>query len=298
MATLQAKIRNQGHKNILLGAHFSIAGGLHKAVLTAAQYQCTALQIFTKNASTWKEIGLSADDIDQFHRARKKTKIQSICSHASYLINLASPDRRKHDMSLKALEHELVRSSRLGIAHVILHPGSHMGLGEDNGLRRIAQGINTVLQRLPDTPCQLVLETTAGQGSNVGYRFEHLAKIADMVQREEKLGFCFDTCHVFAAGYDLRTTMAYQDTIRAFDKTIGLRHLWVIHLNDSKKALGSHVDRHEHIGAGAIGIETFRLIMNDPRFKAVPKMLETPKPEGLIDYDHINLERLRALVLN
>ncbi len=297
-APLRLRTKNPGRNKILLGAHFSVAGGLHNAVFTAAEYKCTTLQIFTKNASTWKETTLSAHDIDQFRRAKEKTEIQSISSHASYLINLGSPDSEKYGRSLRALERELVRSSRLGITHVIIHPGSHMGLGEDHGLRLVAQGINTVLDSVRDTGCQLLLETTAGQGSNLGYRFEHLAQIADMLHRQEKIGFCFDTCHVYAAGYDLRTRRAYEKTLTAFDKTIGLRHLRVIHLNDSKKRLGSRIDRHEHIGQGAIGIETFRLVMNDPRFKQVPKILETPKAKGPIDYDKMNLGRLRALVPN
>jgi len=282
---------------ILLGAHFSIAGGLHKAVLTASEYGCTALQIFTKNASTWKERKLSSQDIEQFDAATKQSNIKSICSHTPYLINLASPEPMKYKKSMKALEHELIRSTQLSIPYVVMHPGSHMEAGEDNGLQRIAQAINRIFDRTPSITCRLLLETTAGQGSNLGYAFEQLAHISDMVEAKERIGFCLDTCHVFAAGYDLRTKKAYRKTMHAFDSIIGLDRLCVIHLNDAKKGVGSRVDRHEHIGEGTIGMNAFRFIMNDSRLKAIPKIIETPKKKGPIDYDRLNLERLRALII-
>ncbi len=282
----------------LLGAHFSIAGGLHKAIITASEYECNALQIFTKNATTWKERTLSSHDIELFDVARKKSGVQSICSHTSYLINLASPEQSKYDRSVKALEHEIIRSSQLRIPFVVMHPGSHMGTGEDKGLSRIAQGINTTFERTPDITCRLLLETTAGQGSNLGYTFEQLALISDMVEAEEKIGFCLDTCHVFAAGYDIRTKKAYRKTMQAFDRAIGIDRLCAIHLNDAKKGLGSRIDRHEHIGKGTIGIEAFSFIMNDPLHKGLPKILETPKKKGPIDYDRMNLNRLRSLILS
>jgi deoxyribonuclease-4 len=288
---------HDNHMN-LLGAHFSIAGGLHKAVFTASKYGCSALQIFTKNASTWKERRLSSHDVEQFDAARKQSGVKSICSHTSYLINLASPECSKYERSIKALEHELSRSSQLNIPHVIMHPGSHMGSGEDRGLRRIAQGINTIFARIPNIACRLLLETTAGQGSNLGYTFEQLAHIADMVEAKERIGFCLDTCHVFAAGYDLRTKKAYQETMQVFDRVIGLDRLCAIHLNDAKRGLGSRIDRHEHIGMGAIGIHAFSFILNDPQLKGLPKILETPKKKGPIDYDGMNLNRLRSLILD
>jgi len=298
MSPAQKKTRNQEEERILLGAHFSITGGLHKALLTAQQYGCTALQIFTKNASTWKERGLSAQEINQFQAAKEQSGVRSICVHAAYLINLASPDQSKYEKSIKALEHELIRSSQLGIPHVIMHPGAHMGMGEEKGLQRIAEGVNRVFDRVPETTCRVLLETTAGQGSNLGHTFEQLAAMADMVEDDERIGFCFDTCHVFAAGYDLRTTTAYSRTMKAFDNTLGLKRLHVIHLNDAKKGLGSRRDRHEHIGQGMIGLEAFRLIMRDFRLKAIPKILETPKDKDPVDYDRLNLERLRSLVWN
>ena len=220
MLPAQKKRRNQEEGNILLGAHFSIAGGLHKALLAAQAYGCTALQIFTKNASTWKERRLSTHEIEHFHTVKKQSGVRSICAHAAYLINLASPDQGKYERSIMALEQELVRSSQLHITDVILHPGAHMGMGEEKGLRRIAEGINTVFDHVPETTCRLLLETTAGQGSNVGYTFEHLGAISDMVDDDDRIGFCFDTCHVFAAGYDLRTKMAYTETMKAFDLSL------------------------------------------------------------------------------
>jgi len=286
----------QQKRQILLGAHFSIAGGLHKAVLTASEYGCTALQIFTKNATTWKERTLSHQEVERFNEVRELTAIQSICSHTSYLINLASPEPIKYDRSLKALENELLRSSLLSIPYVIMHPGSHMGAGEDKGLQKIAQGINTIFDRSPNITCRLLLEATAGQGSSLGHTFEQLARISDAVERREKIGVCFDTCHVFAAGYDIRGKKAYQGTMQSLDRIVGIDRLCVIHLNDAKKGLAARVDRHEHIGEGKIGIDAFGFIMNDSRLKTVPKILETPKKKGSADYDQINLNRLRALV--
>lgn len=285
-------------EGILLGAHFSIAGGLHNAVLTASEYGCTALQMFTKNAITWEERRLSAQDVEQFDLAREKSGVESICSHAAYLINAASPDRNIYEKSQEALQLELMRSFQLGIPYVIIHPGAHMGTGEEKGLRRIARCINKAFDKVPEARCSLLLETTAGQGSNLGYTFEQLAAIYHMIEGKDMVGFCFDTCHVFAAGYDLRKRNTYEQTIREFDEVIGLKLLRVIHVNDSKKDLGSRVDRHEHIGKGAIGIDAFRFIMNDPRLKTIPKILETPKKKGLTDHDRLNLERLRALISN
>ncbi len=281
---------------ILLGAHFSIAGGLHKAVATARGYGCPVLQLFTKNASTWKERKIAAQEIEEFNRERQLARVQFVCCHAGYLINLASPDQDKFERSVKALVNEFVRSSQLGIAHVIVHPGAHMGLGEDKGMRRVAEGINMALDQVSGETTHLLLETTAGQGSTLGYTFEQLAAISDMVEPEERIGFCLDTCHVFAAGYDLRTRKAYERTMAAFDRFLGLDRLRVIHVNDAKRDRGSRVDRHEHIGQGAIGIHAFALIMNDSRLKAIPKILETPK-NNRVDHDRANLERLRALVV-
>ena len=246
---------------------------------------------------TWQERALSIRDTAEFDAARKACgEIKFICSHAAYLINLASPDRKTRVRSVKALKHELLRSSLLGIPYVVLHPGAHGGVGEDKGLRRIAEGINAAFDDVADSACGLLLETMAGQGSQLGHTFEQLALIAHRVEATERIGFCFDTCHVFTSGYDLSTTRAYEKTMKAFDDTVGCESLCVIHLNDAKKGLGSKVDRHEHIGKGQIGLEAFRFIMNDPRLKGIPKILETPTEEGPLDHDRLNLDRLRALV--
>ena len=285
-----------GKTPYLLGAHFSIAKGLHNALYEAQAYGCSALQIFTKNSSSWKERSLSQNEIDLFSQAIKHTGITAIASHTSYLINLATYEKKKYAMSCNALKHELVRSSLLGIPFVVLHPGAHMGKGENEGIRRIAAGINEVFGQTPGIQTRLLLETTAGQGSGLGHTFEQLGSIMDKVKNRDRLGVCLDTSHIFTAGYDIRTTTSYHKTINAFDAIIGLEHLYFIHLNDSKKDLGSRVDRHEHIGEGLIGLKAFELLMNDRRFRDIPKIIETPKEKEGKDYDTVNLNRLRALL--
>ena len=273
----------KNNNRILLGAHFSIAGGLHKAFDRASSYGCTALQIFTKNANTWKERKLTHDDIERFQRAQRESGIGSVCSHGSYLINLASPDTKKRRKSMKALEQELFRASELAIPYVIIHPGAHMGSGEKQGIRRAGKAIARVFNNVPHVTAQLLLETTAGQGSSLGYNFQQLAAIYKAAAVGERVGFCFDTSHIFAAGYDIRTKKAYEQTMVTLSKEVGLERLHVIHLNDSKKPFGSFVDRHEHIGKGTIGIKAFKLIMNDPRLMAIPKIIETPKGKNRKD---------------
>jgi len=280
----------------LLGAHFSIAKGLHQALFTARDYGCTAVQVFTKNSSTWKEKALSKEDIRQFEEARQKTGICHIASHTSYLINLASPEKKKYDMSCEALKQELIRCAALKIPLVVLHPGSHMESGVEAGIKRIASAVNRVFDGLPKNPTRLLLETTSGQGFTLGHTFEQLADIIKKIELKDHLGVCLDTCHIFAAGYDLRTQAAYQKTMTIFESVIGLDHLYWIHLNDSMREMGARVDRHEHIGQGFIGEKAFRLLMNDSRFRDVPKVLETPKGKGEKDWDQINLAKLRGFL--
>lgn len=296
---MHPKSKNQvrsGKVSCLLGAHFSIAKGLHNALYEAQAYGCNALQIFTKNATTWKERTLSQDEIDRFDQVREHTGITAIASHTSYLINLATYEKKKHTMSCNALKNELVRSSMLGIPFVVLHPGAHMGKGEKEGIRKIAASINTIFAQTPGIQTRLLLETTAGQGSGLGHTFEQLTAIMDRVENKDLLGVCLDTAHIFAAGYDIRTASAYHETIDAFDAKTGLEHLYLIHLNDSKKDLGSRVDRHEHIGEGLIGLKAFKSIMNDKRLINIPKIIETPKEKEGTDYDTVNLNRLRGLI--
>ena len=280
----------------LLGAHFSIAGGIHKALYTARDYRCTAVQIFTKNASTWKERILSDQDMEAFDRARQETDITAIASHTAYLINLGSPEKKKFDRSCSALIQEMARAAQLGIPWVLHHPGAHMETGEAAGIKRISEGINRVLCESKKNGPRLLLETCAGQGTTLGHTFEQLAAIVEKVEQPERLGFCFDTCHIFAAGYDIRTETAYHKTMAAFDAVLGLDRLKVIHLNDALRDLGSKVDRHTHIGKGEIGLPGFSLIMNDERLAHIPKILETPKKEGGIDWDRRNLDCLRAML--
>lgn len=280
----------------LLGAHFSIAKGLHNALYEAKSLNCTALQIFTKSVSTWKERILTEAEIDLFLEAKTKTGITSIASHSSYLINLAGYENKKRHMSCNALKQELIRSSMLGIPFVVLHPGSHMGKGEKEGINRIAESINGIFAKAPDIHPRLLLETLAGQGSSIGHTFEQLALILDLIENKEKMGICLDTCHIFAAGYDIRNIKSYRKTIKLFDKIIGINNLYFIHLNDSKKDLGTRIDRHEHIGQGFIGLKAFECFMNDKRFKNIPKIIETPKENATCDDDKTNLNKLRAMV--
>ena len=280
----------------LLGAHFSISGGLHEALREAKRYGCSALQIFTKTSRSWKERIVSEEEIELFKQARQQTGIKYIASHTSYLINLAAPDSGNHSLSLDALEQELIRSSALEIPFVVLHPGSHLGYGEKKGIDRIAAGINGIFEKNPGIKTRLLLETTSGQGTGTGHTFEQLNEIIKKIKRKDKTGVCLDTCHIFAAGYDIRTKESYLETTDAFDRLIGLEKLFLIHLNDSKKGLGSHVDRHEHIGKGEIGIDAFRMIMNDMRLAGIPKIIETPKTAGGKDWDRINLRKLRLML--
>ena len=281
---------------VLLGAHFSVAGGIHKALYTACDYGCTACQVFTKNASTWRERILSDAHIEAFDRARKETGIAAIAAHTAYLINLGSPEADKFDRACTALAHEMARAAALSIPWVVHHPGAHMGAGEAAGIDRIAQGVSRVLGEGPDNGPLLLLETCAGQGTTLGHTFEQLAAICEKVEQPDRLGFCLDTCHVFAAGYDLRTEPAYEKTMAFFDAILGLDRLKLIHLNDALRELGSRIDRHTHIGKGEIGAEGFSQIMNDPRLAGVPKILETPKTKGDIDWDRRNLDRLLDMV--
>lgn len=279
----------------LLGAHFSIAGGLHQALYTAASYGCNALQLFTKNARTWKETPLTREAEARFDQARQETGITEIVSHTSYLINIAGPDEENRTRSRDALAAELVRCDRLGIPYVVLHPGAHLGAGADQGIAHAAGEIRRVFSALPDLACRLLIETTAGQGTGIGHTFEEIAKILAAVDAPNRTGVCLDTCHIFAAGYDIRTRKAYDRTTTHFDRTIGLDRLFVLHLNDAKTAFDARVDRHEHIGCGAIGESAFGFFMQDPRLAHCIKIIETPKLRGKEDMDQVNLDRLRAL---
>lgn len=281
----------------LLGAHMSIAGGLENAIITGANIGCTAVQFFTHNNRQWQAKPLHSDAIQVFQQAlRDNPLIKKTVVHASYLINIGSPEPEVRIKSLHALQDEFDRCQKLGVDAVVFHPGARIASSEEECLKQIAQGIEKVLEKATGKT-KLVVENTAGQGSVVGYTFEQLAYIQSLVstQAREHLGFCFDTCHAFAAGYDFKTSTSYKHMWERFDKLIGLKNLSVIHLNDSKKGLGSRVDRHEHIGKGELGLEAFNLIMNDERFFATPKILETPKENDCTE-DIENMKILRNLI--
>ncbi len=281
----------------LLGAHMSVAGGIYKAAEESEAHLCQTVQVFTKNASQWKGKPLSQEDIDNFRRAAKKANLKHNLSHNSYLINLASPDDEMFAKSIEAFVDEMQRAEQLELDYLVAHPGSHLKTGEEAGIARIANGLDEIHRRCPDFKVMILLEITAGQGTNLGCKFEHMAGILKLVKHAEKLGICFDTCHAFAAGYPLFPKADYDATWQEFDTLIGIKKLKAFHLNDSKKGLGSRVDRHEHIGKGALGLEPFRLILNDPRFASLPMVLETPKEEGdNHDMDGVNLTVLRNLI--
>ena len=284
---------------LLLGAHMSIAGGYHKALLAAQEKQCNTVQLFTKNTNQWNAKEISKDEAELFRKTLRQTRLRYPMAHDSYLINLASPDRDLYRRSIEAFVLELRRAESLGLTYLVTHPGSHMGAGEEAGLARVAAAIDETHRRCRSAHTRILLETTAGQGTNLGNRFEHLARIFAHVREPARLGVCFDTCHVFAAGYDLSPARNYHATMRAFGKAIGLSRLCAFHLNDSQKCLGSRVDRHAHIGRGQMGIEPFRLLLRDPRFRSRPMILETPKSEGDdTDMDTVNLRVLRQLAAN
>ncbi len=279
------------------GAHMSIAGGHYKAVLAASALGMNCLQLFTKSNNQWNAKPIGEADISAFREALQTTGIVDLVAHNSYLINLGSPVDELWRKSIDAMVVEIERAEALGIGDLVAHPGAHVGSGEEAALTRIAQGLDEIHKRTRGVRVRIDLETTAGQGTCLGAKFEHLEAILQRVNEPELLGICVDTCHVFAAGYALATREQYNDMMETLDRTVGLARVRVWHLNDSKKACGSRVDRHEGIGKGQMGLEPFAWIVNDPRFSELPKILETPKgTEAGEDLDAINLRALRQLV--
>jgi len=287
-----------------LGAHLSIAGGLPRAVDRAEASGCEALQIFTKSAGQWRARPLPAEEIARFRARVAETGIRPVVAHNSYLINVAaaSPDLRAQ--SIAALGEELDRAEALGLDGLVMHPGSYTSGTEERGLTLIADALSGLLRARPRGRTMVLLEQTAGQGTNLGCRFEHLAAILDRMKGSRRVGVCLDTCHLLAAGYDLCTEDGYERTFREFDRLVGLARIKAFHLNDSKKPCGSRVDRHEHIGKGCLGIAPFRRLLNDPRFADLPMLLETPKLESkeslrrsdVDPWDARNLRTLRRLM--
>ncbi len=260
-----------------LGAHLSIAGGLHKAVERAEALGCEALQIFSKRSNQWAAKPLTQEDIRAFRKMLQDSPITDVLVHDSYLINLAHPGRAEWERSIGAFREEMDRVEALGIRYLVMHPGAHLGSGEAAGLRRVARAFDRLLRETRGHRMQVLIENTAGQGSCLGYRFEHLRAILEGVSDPERLGVCLDTCHLLAGGYDTTTMEGYTETMAAFDQLVGTKQARAFHLNDSKKGLGCRVDRHEHIGKGAIGLAGFRALLRDPRFLDLPMVLETPK---------------------
>ena len=276
---------------MLLGAHMSVSGGLSTAFERAQSIGINTMQIFTKNQNRWEQKPTPPEEIVRWAEAQTASGISPVVSHAAYLLNLGTSDDALWQKSVRALVDELTRAEQLGVLGVVLHPGAHMNSGEEAGIARIIEGLNQAHAATPDYKTLTLVETTAGQGSTLGYRFEHLQAILAGVQAPERLGFCFDTCHVFAAGYDIRTPETYAATLSEFDRLVGIERLKCFHLNDSKKGLGERVDRHDHIGTGMLGLTAFANVLNDPRFVDVPMILETPKSEDM----HEDVENLRVL---
>ncbi len=260
----------------LLGCHVSISGGVQNAPLRATALGCETMQIFTRNARRWASKALEPEKIEDFKAGVKEQGLQEVMVHGSYLTNLASPDPRIHSLSVTAFEDELDRTEALGIPYFVIHPGSHRGTSRSEGLRLLTSSLQKSLEARPNYRSILLLETTAGGGKSMGGSFELLAEILDQTGKPDRIGVCFDTAHVFAAGYDIRTKAGFEETLEGFDHQIGLERLKAFHINDSKTKLGSHHDVHENIGQGHIGIEVFRFLVNDPRFKHHPMNLETP----------------------
>ena len=275
----------------------SIAGGVDHAPGRAAAAHCRALQIFVKNNNRWTGPPITAAQATAFSRNLDAAgiSIDHVFAHTCYLINLASPKEELAEKSLDALVDELERCGQLGVPGLVMHPGSHVGTGAEEGMERIARLCKEAIARTPEVATRILLETTAGTGSNLGADFSELQTILDLVADPDRMGVCLDTCHIFAAGHDIRTKDVYTATMQAFADTVRFDRLFAVHLNDSKHDLGSRKDRHEHIGQGLIGDEAFRLLLSDKRFSAIPMALETEKGDDLAE-DRMNLERLHNLV--
>jgi deoxyribonuclease-4 len=281
--------------SILFGAHVSAAGGVDLALGRAADFEMTACQIFTKNERQWAAKPLDPVVVERYLAKRDETGIKYVVSHDSYLINLATPDDGLWEKSRLALMEELRRCDLLGVPYLVSHPGAHVGSGPEAGMRRVSEAVNHIHEEMPESKAMLLLETTAGQGSVLGATFDEIAQIIDQIEDKSRVGVCLDTCHVFAAGYDLRDPESYSATLTVFDTVIGLDRLKCLHLNDSLKGLGSRVDRHAHIGEGELGRIAFELIVNDSRLAGLPGILETPKGADAKE-DGMNLATLRGLI--
>jgi len=277
----------------LLGAHMSISGGLKRALLRGHDLGCNTIQMFTKSSVQWKERFLEEQEVAKFREIRKRVNINPVISHNSYLINLASADEGLYKKSIDAMLHEMQRCELLGVNYLVIHPGSHRGRGEEYGIEKIVCALNMIHERTKGYNVKIALETTAGQGTALGYRLEQIAQIIKSTEDASRLAFCLDTCHSFAAGYELRTEAGYERLFNEIEEITGMEKLKVIHLNDSKADCGSRIDRHENIGRGMIGERPFRWIMSDERLKDIPKIIETPGLGKDLEKDRENLDLLR-----
>jgi deoxyribonuclease IV len=277
--------------SLLLGSHTSVSGGIHRAFERGASIGCTTMQVFVKNASQWYARPCTDDDVQKYRAAEKLSNIRPVIAHAAYLINLCAANPGIRAKSLAGFVDELRRCEMFGIKALVVHPGAHVGAGEDDGIKYIAESLNIAHEQTQGFQTLSALETTAGQGTSLGYRFEQLRRIIDLVDDRNRVAVCIDTCHLFAAGYFVHTREGWDSTIKEFDQVIGLDRLVAIHVNDSMKPFGSRLDRHEHIGKGVMGLEGFRALMNDPRLVNIPKILETDKSEDL----HEDIENMRLL---
>ncbi len=276
----------------LLGAHMSIAGGLHRALERGQEVGCSVVQIFLKNQLQWAAKPYTSDEIRAFARARQDTGIRTVFAHATYLINLAAPVATEWTRAVAAFHDELERAEALDLPFVIIHPGSHKGAGVDAGIERIAKALDELVSRTRGYRVKVLLENTAGGGATIGRTFEELAAILGAVRSADRIGVCLDTCHLFAAGYDVSRPDGYADTMAQCGRALGFERVGAFHLNDAKQPLGSGLDRHEKIGRGHLGREAFRRLLNDRRFALVPMALETPKdPEPRADREALALLR-------
>ncbi|MFZ1081351.1 MAG: deoxyribonuclease IV [Candidatus Kryptoniota bacterium] len=296
-------IRSKGktlipHTGYLIGAHMSIAGGLYTAFERAQRVGSTAIQIFTKNSNQWKNPVLSSDDIAKYRDAKNKSKVQIVVSHDSYLINLCGATDRLLESSRNSFVEEIKRCAALEIKYMIFHPGAHTTMDRKDALKLVADSLNDSHYSTAESRVVTLIETTAGQGTTLGSSFEEISEIISYVKDRNRIGVCIDTCHIFAAGYDIRTKDDYEKTMNEFDRTIGIDMLHAVHFNDAKKPLNSHVDRHDHIGKGEIGKAAFGFFMNDDRLSTIPKILETPKGDDGYEMDLVNLKLLRSLITN
>jgi len=279
---------------MILGAHCSIAGGFHEAPKSGRWIGCDAIQIFSRSPRMLRDTKpITEDDVARWRQSLQENGIRVATIHANYLINLASPLKRMNRVARNAFVEEMERAQTLGVRHLIFHPGAHMGKGEEKGLRLVADSLDAAIEKANAPDVLLCIENTAGGGSSVGHRFEHVRKIIDLSRHPERFGMCLDTCHTFAAGYDIRTRAGYETVMSHLDEVLGLDRVRAFHLNDSKGDVRSHLDRHEHIGKGKLKKEAFRFLVNDPRFAACPAVLETPGDDAAF---RRNLKVLRALV--